>query len=359
MLRLFAILVALGACAATPAAALALQPRAPTQVTGTLTSDGAFSFIVQTPGRAVGTLNALSAAANRLTAENLPYVWGGGHGQAGIPSIGSRGPGYNGRRRGYDCSGVVAAVLVGAGLWPVGGSVPNDAGLIQYLLRRGLIARGAGVGPEEVTLYDQPGLHVFMNIDGRFFGTSDGAAGGGDAKGGPGWLDDGAPDAQSPVFRRYHIVPAALKSRTNAASTLAFQPGPGLEAVAGYPLGARLRVAYATTAAGTMVAESVTLLGETTVSGTVSAIAPDLSSFTVQTASGATLTLPAAAGSAVAAELTDGQIAAGDSVSVSYVTVAGVMDVVGVTVGGAPGTTTTAPTTTAPTPPPPTGGTGV
>ena len=174
-------------------------------MTGTLTSDGAYSFMIQTPGKAVGVLNALTSAANRVAAADYPYVWGGGHGQAGIASVGLKGPGYNGKRRGFDCSGSVVAVLVAGGLWPTGAAVPSDAGVIQYLLRAKLIARGAGAGPQEVTLYDDPGVHIFMNIDGRFFGTSDGGRGG-DTRGGPGWLDDGASDVSNPAFKRYHFV---------------------------------------------------------------------------------------------------------------------------------------------------------
>ena len=55
---------------------------------------------------------ALTAAANSVTAGDFPYVYGGGHAEAGIASIGIKGPGYNGRRIGLDCSGSVAAVLV-------------------------------------------------------------------------------------------------------------------------------------------------------------------------------------------------------------------------------------------------------
>ena len=57
----------------------------------------------------------------------------------------------------------------------LGSGVPNDAGVISYLRQRGEIAPGAGDGPQEVTLYDDPDVHIFMNINGRFFGTSDGS----------------------------------------------------------------------------------------------------------------------------------------------------------------------------------------
>ena len=47
--------------------------------------------MIQTPGKAVGVLNALTSAANRVAAADYPYVWGGGHGQAGIASVGAQG----------------------------------------------------------------------------------------------------------------------------------------------------------------------------------------------------------------------------------------------------------------------------
>jgi hypothetical protein len=356
MRRLFLTFLVAGVLLAVPTGAMAtLLPPRSTQVTGTLISDSPYSFMIQTPGKAVGVLNALTSAANRVAAADYPYVWGGGHGQAGSPSVGLKGPGHNGKRRGFDCSGSVAAVLVAGGLWPTGAAVPSDAGVIQYLLRAKLIARGAGAGPQEVTLYDEPGVHIFMNIDGRFFGTSDGGRGG-DARGGPGWLDDGASDASSPAFRRYHFVAGALKATTNAGYALAFQFGPGVSLLSGYPVGARVRVVYKTTTAGTMIAQSVTLVGESTVTGTVQPIVPGDSSLTVTTTAGGTLTFPVAAGSALAAELASGQIAAGDTVSVSYIKVSGVVTLVAVTVTATAGPPSTV---TSPTPPPPTGGQGV
>jgi hypothetical protein len=350
MRRLFLTLVLASVSVAVPASATAtLLPPRSIQVTGKLTSSGAFSFTIQTPGKPVGVLSALSSAATRITSGNYPYVWGGGHGQAGDASVGLKGPGFNGKRRGFDCSGSVAAVLVAGGLWPAGSSVPSDSGVIQELLRRKLIATGAGVGPEEVTLYDRPGVHIFMNIDGRFFGTSDGGRGA-NAKGGPGWLDDSAWDVSSRAFRRYHFVPTALDATTTAGSTLAFQPGPGLDALSAYPLGATVRVVYKATNAGTMVAQSVTLVGETTATGTIQTIAPGGSSFTIKTASGRLLTLPAPANSTLATELLGGQIVAGDTVSVSYIKTP--LTVLALTVTAtAPTTTPTTPTTTTPTTP--------
>jgi len=170
--RIFASCWVAGCLLAAPAAAQGAT------LTGTVSLTGAASFTIQTPGQPVGVVAALTAAANRLTRADYPYVYGGGHAQAGVASVGIRGRGHNGRRVGFDCSGSVAAVLEGAGLWPSGAGVPSDAGVVAELLRDGVIARGAGRGPVEVTLYDRPGVHIFMNIDGRFFGTSDGGGGG-------------------------------------------------------------------------------------------------------------------------------------------------------------------------------------
>lgn len=55
--------------------------------------------------------------AKRIAGKNLPYVWGGGHGTVGTPSVGvPGGPGYNGSRIGYDCSGALGAILNAAGV---------------------------------------------------------------------------------------------------------------------------------------------------------------------------------------------------------------------------------------------------
>jgi hypothetical protein len=336
---------------AVPTAASATPPPSRAgQLTGTLSSTGAYWFTVQTAGRPSGVLNALATAANRLTAEDYPYVWGGGHGQAGIASIGERGPGYNGRRRGYDCSGAVAAVLAGAGLWPAGAGVPNDAGVIRYLRQHREIVPGAGTGPREVTLYDNPGVHIFMNIDGRFFGTSDGGAGG-DRRGGPGWLYDDAWDAHNPRFRRYHFVAPALRATTSAGYTFAFEYGPAVSLPSDLPAGIKLNVAYKTTNEGTMVAQSATPVGEKTATGTITKIADDGTSFTIHRDSGPMLTLPASG--ELSLELLAGQLELGDAVSVTYITrperLVLALTVTAVPITPTTTTTTTTPTTTTPT----------
>jgi cell division septation protein DedD len=279
--RLIAVL--LGVCAlilsaaAGPAGAAIAPSRtsSPATVTGPITELGGSWFTLQTSGRRVGVINALNSAATQITDENMPYVWGGGHAEAGVASVGDKGPGHNGKRTGFDCSGAVAAVLADAGLWPSGAGVPADSGVISELLSEHLIARGVGSAPDAVTLYDDPGEHIFMNINGHFFGTSDGG-GSGDPAGGAGWLDDGAPDASSPAYMRYHFLPAVLAQQTSYGNDFTFQlPASGLFAATqgdglGISLGEldasdllvgeRVRVAYSTNGTGEMVLTSVAVI---------------------------------------------------------------------------------------------------
>lgn len=118
-----------------------------------------------------GSIAAGIAEANLLNSKDYPYEWGGGHNLSFAPSadIGG-GPGTPGRV-GYDCSGSVSAVLHAMGLL---GAPLTSAGFGSYGLP----------GPGPVTLYVDPGTHVFMSIDGRFFGTH--------GNDGPGWYDGSA-----------------------------------------------------------------------------------------------------------------------------------------------------------------------
>ena len=282
--RLAATLGALACLLAAPGAARA----ASTQATGTITVISGSWFTIQTSGRRTGVVNALVAAANAITNGDYPYVWGGGHPEAGIASAALGAKASKAKAVGFDCSGAVAAVLAGAGLWPAGGPVPNDAGVINQLLADKLIARGPGSGPVSVTLYDNPGVHIFANIDGRFFGTSDGA-GGGSARGGPGWLYDGAPDAFNHRFRQYHVLPSVLKDSTSYGHTLTFQADPSL--LQGALLGDSVTVGYAAGGSGLLDATTLSWTGALTTTGTVTAIAADGTSFTLQTPTGTTLTL--------------------------------------------------------------------
>jgi len=282
-------------------------------VTGKITYVGGSTVTIRTAGRPRGVINVLTTAADRLSAKDLPYVYGGGHAEAGIASIGIKGPGHNGRRIGFDCSGSVAAVLAAAGLWPAGSGVPNDAGVIQQLLQEKLIARGPGRAPDEVTLYDDPGVHIFMNIDGRFFGTSDG--GGGDPSGGPTWIDDGAPDSWDHVYKRYHVLASVLRSTTTSGNSFTFQTGASPVIAAGAETGDTVTISYGETRSGSMTATAIQYAGARTVTGTVSSIAPAGSAVTIQTAGGTVVTFATAA-------VTDliGGLQIGDGVQVTYST---------------------------------------
>jgi hypothetical protein len=244
-----AMAVLVGAAAAP---AKVVINNAPARATGTIVSLDWSSFTIQTSGRRMSTLSALQHAADAITGGGYPYVYGGGHEQAGMASIGIKGPGYNGRRIGYDCSGAAAAVLAGAGLWAPGSGVPADNGVIAQLRREHLIASGSGT----VTLYDKPRVHIFMNIEGRYFGTSDGGAGSSlNPRGGAGWLDDGASDAASHAFRRYHLLVSALQASTVYGPTLTFRSDAGL--VGDLEIGERVRVTYLRRSSGVLIAESI------------------------------------------------------------------------------------------------------
>jgi hypothetical protein len=248
--------------AALPTAAVAARAQAARgTVTGRITYVSPSAVTIQTPGKPTGVIKALTAAANAITARDYPYVWAGGHAHAGEPSIGTKGPGYNGRRKGFDCSGSVAAVLAGAGLWQPGSPVPGDAGVIGELRQGHLIAPGAGTAPTEVTLYDDPGVHIFMNVDGRFFGTSDG--GGGNSKGGPTWLDDGAPNASSRNYKRYHLLPSVLANKTSSGQSFTFQTGTESASEQDAELGETVTITYDESRTGSMLLEGLKLPGAT------------------------------------------------------------------------------------------------
>lgn len=351
MRRVAAYISVLACAVAVPSVALAADSPAagPSAgaVTGTIAVVGDTTLTVQTGGRLVGVINALTEAADALSARDYPYVWGGGHAEAGMASVGIRGgPGYNGRRIGFDCSGSVAAVLSAAGLWPAGAAVPNDAGVIAELRHAGLITRGPATAPDDVMLYDDPGVHIFMSIDGRFFGTSDG--GGGDPQGEPTWLDDGAPDASDRAFKRYHFLPVVLHDRTTYGHDYTFQTGADPALAAGAQLGERVQVDYAQTTTGSLLATSVSYLGAVTVSGTVTAVAPGDASLTLATSTGQSLTFATAGDTGLLAG-----VALGDGVTVTYTTAAGgifiphAVQVTSVT-GTAPPTATTPTTPTVP-----------
>lgn len=102
-------------------------------------------------------LSRVIQECNRIEALRLRYVWGGGHG--GYPPNGP-----------FDCSGAVSYVL-------------HSAGLLSGPPRvSGLLALWGQPGPgQHLTVWANV-THVFLEIDGRMWGTSRSNPGGG-----PGW----------------------------------------------------------------------------------------------------------------------------------------------------------------------------
>ena len=298
---------------ATPGTSSLSSVMARGAVSGTITNLSGSSLTVQTRGRRMGLVNVLTRAASRITHQDYPYVYGGGHAHAGQASVGMPGPGHNGRRRGFDCSGAVAAVLVAGGLWPAGSGVPDEAGIINQLRSQHLIAPGAGRGPVQVTLYDDPHVHIFMNIDGRFFGTSDGA-GGGNRRGGAGWLDDGAPDATSRYYRRFHLLPSVLRSSIPSGHIVTFQSGAWSATMAQLHLGEKVRVAYRENRSGSMIATRIAFPGARRASGTVTALGVLGRSFTVKRSGGSEMAFSVGEDAALLQAVT-----VGEHVAVTYV----------------------------------------
>jgi cell wall-associated NlpC family hydrolase len=238
-------------CGALTAAALAAPAPLPSRgtVRGTVISTGWSTLTIRTATHRMDVMAALNAAADRVAAGDYPYVWGGGHAAAGDPDIGMKGgPGHNGRRVGYDCSGTVAAVLAGAGLWAAGTGVPSDAGIVSRLRQAHLIVRGAGHGPRTVTLWDDRGSHIFIQLGDQYFGTSDGGAGAVDnPNGGAGWLDDGAPDTHERAYHAFHFVPGALRVSVLTGPTVTVGlRGEVADTASELAAGTRVRVSYRT-----------------------------------------------------------------------------------------------------------------
>ena len=86
-------------------------------VTGTIVAVKAGDFIISAPGSSGGKLNEMVSYAGKLEAKNYPYVYGGGHATVGVAS--------GAHAKGFDCSGVVAAVLAAGGLWSKGPLSPG------------------------------------------------------------------------------------------------------------------------------------------------------------------------------------------------------------------------------------------
>jgi Meckel syndrome type 1 protein len=158
---------------------------------------GGGSFpVVPHPGGTVGQMIAtMIAAANRIDSHHYAYRWGGGHNSS------FSGP--------YDCSGAVSAVL-------------HAAGLLGSPMVSGDFAHWGAPGAGAVTIYANAS-HVYMSINGHYFGTS-----GANPGGGAGWFAGGPRPGFAVVhvpFSKLHLRPAtrarfraAAPTRTSAES---------------------------------------------------------------------------------------------------------------------------------------------
>lgn len=107
------------------------------------------------PKKVMTRFKAAVAAAGELEAADLPYVWGGGHGDPESRPTGG----------GLDCSGAVSYVL-------------NKMGAMEGSLVSGDMGKVLKPGPGAVTVFYNP-THTFMRIGDRYFGTSRKNEGGG------------------------------------------------------------------------------------------------------------------------------------------------------------------------------------
>lgn len=159
--------------------------------------------------RGSGTvINAMVSAAADIDSQHIPYEYGGGHAHAGQPDQGDPGGNHVGGygQTGFDCSGAVAAVLAAGGLWVEGSSVPASNGIVDTLLAQHRVLLGAGHGIPECTLYDTPD-HIFMRLNGEFWGTADGVGNIPAGSSGGGWIPNGQPGTG---FRVTHVPPFIL-----------------------------------------------------------------------------------------------------------------------------------------------------
>lgn len=169
-------------------------------------------------------MSAIINSADSISAANFPYVWGGGHTSIGVPDKGDVGAdGNTGAFIGYDCSGSVSAVLGAAGLLQ---SPESTQGMIQALGKYAVAGRGSG--NPEVTIWINPATHVFLEINGQYWGTSIGMGASpnhtngreNNASSGPTWWKKGssAPDTSS--FTPYHIPRTYLATPTTSSATV-------------------------------------------------------------------------------------------------------------------------------------------
>src|ERR1039458_9613836 len=177
-----------------------------------------------TPGTPTPTtptvIDQLLTAAATINNQNWPYEDQGGlisvgHADKGLPG-GVHEGGYG--TIGYDCYGAVGAVLYLAGLLygPLNSNTP-----IHTWIREGLLVAGEGTGTPECTFFGMSN-HIFMRINGKFWGTSDGANHGPTGpptphKGGGGWISNGVIGPN--ITNTGHIPASKLAPPTSGGGT--------------------------------------------------------------------------------------------------------------------------------------------
>ena len=124
-------------------------------------------------------ISAMVAEANYIDGKHYSYRWGGGHAN------------FNGP---YDCSGAVSAVL-------------HAAGLLSHPMVSGDFEHWGAPGKGAVTLYANAS-HVYMSINGKYFGTSSANPGGG-----AGWFNGSA----RPGFVVVHVPFERMKGSLDSA----------------------------------------------------------------------------------------------------------------------------------------------
>lgn len=159
------------------------------------------------PKRTMKRFQAGLVAAKELEKAGLPYVWGGGHGDAASRPTGG----------GLDCSGAVSYVLNKMGAME-GSLVSEDMGSV---LRP---------GPGAVTVFYNP-THTFMRIGKKYFGTSTA-----NPSGGAGFIPASVaePEANSGSYNVGHVaglgkkVAVALGIPTGSTGAAASSSFPGM-----------------------------------------------------------------------------------------------------------------------------------
>lgn len=129
-------------------------------------------------GGGLSHYDRLVMTANRVSAENFPYRYGGGHEQ---PS----------HLEPFDCSGAVSYATQHAG-YNVPTTTAQDMGSWGF---------PAGTGQATIFYKGGPEAHTFMRIGGRYWGTSGFARPGG----GAGWFDQTPSASYLAGFNRVHL----------------------------------------------------------------------------------------------------------------------------------------------------------